>query len=36
VVPPPTGYPSVTYKGALSAQLKAFYDKPAVPNPPLF
>jgi hypothetical protein len=33
---PPTGYPAVTYKGALSTQLKAFYDKATVANPPTF
>jgi hypothetical protein len=36
ILPPPVGYPNVTYKGALSSQLKAFYDKSTVPNPPVW
>ncbi|HRP26351.1 hypothetical protein, partial [Thauera sp.] len=31
VLPPPAGYPSVTYKGALSAQLAAFYSANGLP-----
>jgi hypothetical protein len=36
ILPPPPGYPSVTYKGALSAQLQTFYSLSTVPNPPNF
>jgi hypothetical protein len=36
VLPPPTGYPAIPYKGALSAQQATFFGKAAVPNPPVF
>ena len=35
VLPPPAGYPSIPNKGALSAGLRAFFDRPAVPKPPV-
>jgi hypothetical protein len=35
VFPPVSDYPAVTYRGYYSNQLKTFYDKPTVPNPPL-
>jgi hypothetical protein len=36
ILPPPAGYPAVTYRGALSSQLKSFYDRSDVANPPTF
>jgi hypothetical protein len=34
VFPPISDYPAITYRGLYSSQLKAFYDKSTVPNPP--
>jgi hypothetical protein len=35
VFPPVSDYPAITHRGRYSTQLKTFYDKPTVPNPPL-
>ena len=35
-LPPPKGYPAIANRAAFSGQLKAFYGKTSVPDPPVF